>query len=242
MNKSEQRRWGYYGAMRWILRQTRNSVALALTRTLLLEVALGAQPSGSGIENEPWMAALQDAVNLSRRGEYREAMEKYAALLSTSPVRVNAEIHAYVLSQMADAERTGALAREEDVRSACSTLRHSCYHARTDTPGDRGTESRLQLCRQAVDIFEKAGAASRIELGSAYQNLAVVYALRGKPRKALDAVNLALATLEQALPPNHPFIVYALSTKVVACNKLKAFRQAEEMIPEMLRLGESNLP
>jgi tetratricopeptide (TPR) repeat protein len=41
------------------------------------------------------------------------------------------------------------------------------------------------------------------------------------------------------LPPDHPFVVYALSTKVVVYNKLKAFRQAEEIIPEMLRLAES---
>jgi tetratricopeptide (TPR) repeat protein len=52
----------------------------------------------------------------------------------------------------------------------------------------------LQLCQQAVDIFEKAGESQGIELGTAYQNLAVVYALRGKPRKALDAVKMALAT------------------------------------------------
>jgi nephrocystin-3 len=43
---------------------------------------------------------------------------------------------------------------------------------------------------------------------------------------------------KQALPPDHPYIVYALSTKVVAYNQLKAFRQAEEIIPEMLRLAE----
>jgi tetratricopeptide (TPR) repeat protein len=63
--------------------------------------------------------------------------------------------------------------------------------------------------------------------------------LRGKPQQAVAAVNLALATWNRALPPNHPFVVYALSTKVVAYNELKAFRQAEEMIPEMLRLAES---
>jgi tetratricopeptide (TPR) repeat protein len=44
---------------------------------------------------------------------------------------------------------------------------------------------------------------------------------------------------EQSLPPGHPFVVYALSAKVVAYNKLKAFRQAEEIIPEMLQLAES---
>lgn len=87
-----------------------------------------------------------------------------------------------------------------------------------------------KLCRPAIDIFEKAGESSRMDLGSAYQNLAVAYALRGKPRKALDAVNLALATWKQALPPDHPFIVYALSAKVVAYNKLKAFRQAERRL------------
>jgi hypothetical protein len=43
------------------------------------------------------------------------------------------------------------------------------------------------------------------------------------------------------LPPDHPFFVYALSTEVVAYAKLKELRQAENIIPEMLKLGESRL-
>jgi tetratricopeptide (TPR) repeat protein len=39
----------------------------------------------------------------------------------------------------------------------------------------------------------------------------------------------------------NPFFVYALTTEVVAYEKLKCFQQAEEIVPEMLKLGESRL-
>jgi tetratricopeptide (TPR) repeat protein len=51
-----------------------------------------------------WSEALQRAVNMSRRAEYREAVRKFRELLSWHPIDSNVELHAYVLSQMADAE------------------------------------------------------------------------------------------------------------------------------------------
>jgi len=86
-------------------------------------------------------------------------------------------------------------------------------------------------------FFENAGEGGKIELGTAYQNLALVYAQQGRPKQALQAVNLALAAWNRALPPDHPFIVYGLSTKIVIYQKLRAFREAEQVIPEALRLG-----
>src|SRR5882757_5942386 len=68
-----------------------NSAALALATALLLK-------------SESWTAELKSAVTLNRKGEYRQALSKYTALLSTAPTNADAEIHAYVLSQMADAE------------------------------------------------------------------------------------------------------------------------------------------
>lgn len=58
----------------------------------------------------------------------------------------------------------------------------------------------MELCEQALEIFTKAGEGYKIELGSAYQNLAVVYLDLGKPKRALDSVNLALAIWNEALP------------------------------------------
>jgi tetratricopeptide (TPR) repeat protein len=92
------------------------------------------------------------------------------------------------------------------------------------------------LCLQAATIFEKAGKANRIDSGSAYQNLAVIYVLEGKGRQALETVNRALAVWTQVLAPNHPFLVYALGTKIVAYKKLKMFQEAEDMIPQTLEL------
>ena len=100
----------------------------------------------------------------------------------------------------------------------------------------------LVLCKQALEIFAKAGERYKIDFGAAYQNLAVVYEDMGRPKKALETITLALATWNEVLPPDHPFIVYALSSKVVAYTELKAFKEAKSIIPQMLRLGLSHSP
>ena len=92
-----------------------------------------------------------------------------------------------------------------------------------------------ELCRRALEIFANAGEASRGRLGTAYQNLAVVEAQRRKPKQALDAVHHALAAWNGVLPPDHPFIVYALSTEMLVYLALKELRKAEDAIPEALR-------
>ncbi len=192
-------------------------------------------------------AEFEDAATLNRKGEYRQALAKYTALLSSAPVRADAEIRAYVLSQMADARmELGAYAEAETKIREALRLLTSAYRSETGTfaiaegilaaallaegncreekivaeralalakktlsPGaphfailvttlaqirqaTGDLKGAQELCRQAVDIFEKAGKPSQMDLGCAYQNLAVVYALRGKPREALDAVDRAL--------------------------------------------------
>src|SRR5262249_54554288 len=42
-----------------------------------------------------------------------------------------------------------------------------------------------EVCRRAIVAFSQTGDQETIELGSAYQNLAVVYAQQGKPKRAL---------------------------------------------------------
>ena len=62
----------------------------------------------------------------------------------------------------------------------------------------------LRLSRQAADIFKRGGDPTTLELGSAYQNLAVVYALRGEKREAMNALDAALSTWKPILAPNAP--------------------------------------
>jgi tetratricopeptide (TPR) repeat protein len=95
------------------------------------------------------------------------------------------------------------------------------------------------LCVQAVDIFESNGEGNGLSLASAYQNLAVVYTSQGKLKKALDAVSSALTAWNRELPPNHPFLVDALATKIVIYGRLKSLPQAEAIIPETLELSLS---
>jgi len=99
-----------------------------------------------------------------------------------------------------------------------------------------------ELCQSALQILQRTQApdkADKVDLASAYQNVAVIQTLRGHTRKALATIDLALATWSQVPPPQHPSVVYALCTKLTVYDKLKAFRQGEELMPYLLALGES---
>jgi tetratricopeptide (TPR) repeat protein len=93
-----------------------------------------------------------------------------------------------------------------------------------------------KLCREAVDIYLHATEKDLITIGQAHHNLARVYALQGKTKPALNEINLALAAWNQALPSDHPFIVYALSTKIVVCLKMKASTSRSDHSPST-RIG-----
>jgi len=96
-----------------------------------------------------------------------------------------------------------------------------------------------ELCQSALQILQRMQAADKVDLASAYQNVAVIQTLRGHPRKALVTIELALATWSQVPPPQHPSFVYALCAKLTVYDKLRAFRQGEELMPHLLALGES---
>jgi tetratricopeptide (TPR) repeat protein len=96
-----------------------------------------------------------------------------------------------------------------------------------------------ELCQSALQILQRTQAADKVDLATAYQNVAVIQALRGHPRKALATIDLALATWSQVPPPQHPSVVYALSTKMKVYEQLKNFKQGEELMPYVLALGES---
>jgi len=268
----------------------KNSFALALLTVVALQTKGRAQIPGLGSD----ASAIQEAANLSRRGEYRQALQSYRQLLSTVPVMSNVELRVCVLSRMADSNielgqfgeaetqsrealgilasaqrmHTSTFAIAEAVRAAALRAQGNYKEAKaaaecavvmareTMDPGqprfaillttlaqvlqETGDLRRAaELCRRSVDIFEAARDTNPIDLGSAYENLAAVYAQQRKPWLALAAVNRALATWNQPALSDSPFVVYALSTKILIYQEIKAYQQAEELIPEVLELGAS---
>jgi hypothetical protein len=105
--------------------------------------------------------------------------------------------------------------------------------------GELGQAERL--CQSALQILQRSEAAHKVDLATAYQNVANIQLLRGHARKALTTIDLALAVWSQIPPPEHPSMVYALITKMMVCARLKAFRQGEELAPRLRALGESLL-
>jgi tetratricopeptide (TPR) repeat protein len=88
-------------------------------------------------------------------------------------------------------------------------------------------------------ILQNVNPPDRFNLGTAYQDLAVIKVWKGRLKDALAMAGLALAAWNGILPPDHPSIVYALDTQMVVYTKLRAFRQAEELAPRVLALCKS---
>jgi tetratricopeptide (TPR) repeat protein len=272
----------------------KDSITLAVTAFLLgcVPVRLAAR----GIQPDPALADLQAALDLNRRGEYREAQQKYRALLSNASVNLNPQLHAYILQQMADADNglgdyakgegkarealrilAGANDRNTSVFAVAEGVLADALVGEGNYLGARETADQavslgkktisarapgfgvllitlahtlevqgerrrpLKLYQRAVGIMEKAGDGSRIELGGAYLDLAGAYLANGKAKKALELVASARAAWKQVLPSNNPFTVYALSVEMLGYKKLKAYREAEALIPETLEVGLSQL-
>jgi tetratricopeptide (TPR) repeat protein len=270
--------------------------SMTLAVMMLLLGGVPARLTARGIQPNPALADLQTALDLDRRGEYRDALQKYQAFLSNPAVNLNPQLHAYVLQQMADADNgLGDYAKgEKKAREALRLLadaneRNTCTFAIAEgvlanalegegnylgakkmaeqavslgketisaraprfgvllttlahTLVNLGKHRRaLKLYQQAVGIMEKAGENNKIELGSAYVNLAGAYLVKGNAKKALELVALALATWKQVLPSKNSFTVYALTMQMLGYKKLKAYREAETLIPEMLEAGASQL-
>jgi tetratricopeptide (TPR) repeat protein len=272
----------------------KNSMTLAVM-TLLL----GCGPmrlAARGIQPDPARADLQTALDLDRRGEYRDALQKYQAFLSHAAASLDPQLHAYVLLRMADANNgLGDYAQgEEKAREALRLLaganeRNTSTFAMAEgvlacalagegnylgarkvakqavslgkvTISPRAPQFAIllttlahaleiqgeqrhafKLCQRAVDILEKAGKGNRIELGSAYLNLAGAYLVNGNAKKALELIALALATWKQVLPSSNSFTVYALGMEILGYEKLKAYREAEALIPGALEEGAAQL-
>jgi len=273
------------------MKNSATQVAIALLLACI-PLRLGAR----GIQPNPAFADLQTALDLDRRGEYRNAIEKYQAFLSNTTVNLNPRVHAYVLEQMADAdnglgdyakaeekareamrflaganerktsmfaiaesELAVALAGEGDylgakrmaeravslgketisARSPSFAVLLTCLAQALEGQGEH--RRAIKLFRRAAGIMKKAGEGSRIELGSAYVNLAGAYLEKGNAKKALELVTLALAAWKEVLPAGNSFVVYARSVEMLSYAKLKAYHEAEALIPEILGLGVSQL-
>lgn len=271
-----------------------NSIALAVITLLLGVVPL---PSRAREEQPaPTLADLESALNLDRRGEFQEAIQKYQVFLSSPTINLDSVLHAYVLKQMADAEnglgdyakgemkarealrllaganqsRTSTLATTEGVLADSLDGEGNYFKARkvaqqAVTLGKETISPRapsvgvllntlaltlqtlgqhrqaLKLLQEAAGIMEKAGEDNRIELGTAYTNLAGAYLAEGDTKKTLALAALALATWNQVLPPNNSHTVYALSMEILGYKKLRAYRAAEVLIPPTVELAQSQL-
>jgi serine/threonine-protein kinase len=248
------------------------------------------------IQPYPALADLQTALDLDRRGEYQDALQRYQALLSHAAVNLSPQLHAYVLQQMADDYNgLGDYAKgEERAREALRILaganerntdkfaiaegvlaaalagegNYSGARKMAELAASLGKETisahaprfgilltglahvlavqgehrhALKLYQRAVGIMEKAGEGNRIELGTAYVNLAGEYLAKGNPKRALRLVASARATWKQVLPSSNPFTVYVLTVEMLSYKKLKAYREAEALIPEILEVRAPQL-
>jgi tetratricopeptide (TPR) repeat protein len=102
-------------------------------------------------------------------------------------------------------------------------------------------DSAEDLCEGSLQILQRVNPPDRFNLGTAYQDLAVIKAWKGRLKEALAMADLALATWNEILPADHPSIVYALDTEMVVYTKLRNFRQADELAPRILALCKSPL-
>jgi tetratricopeptide (TPR) repeat protein len=256
-------------------------------------IACGAQANG---QDNAALTDLQSALQLDRKGEYGEALQKYRALLSKPSVQLTPLLHPYILKQVADVDNglgdyAGAevnvrealrllVAAHETNTATCATAEGVLANAlegegnyseaenvaeravsagratlspqapsfailltllghALEAEGKRGRA--LKLYQDALDIMKNAGEGYRIELGTAYANLAGAYLARGNAKKALELISLAFATWKQVLPSDNTFTVYAVSLEVLSYEKLKRYGTAEALIPEMLEMGVSGL-
>jgi tetratricopeptide (TPR) repeat protein len=210
-------------------------------------------PELSGIELRAYVLNRIADVNIER-GMYTESVtaSNYAITLLRQAHKEDTGLFAIVERVLADALHAAgydqearnaatealALARQTlDTRSPEFTRFLTSLGQILKALGKLGQAE--ELCQSALQILQRTQAADKTNLATAYQNVAVIQALRGHPRKALATIDLALATWSEVPPPRHPSVVYALCTKLVVYTKLKAFMQGEELMPHLLALGES---
>jgi tetratricopeptide (TPR) repeat protein len=271
-------------------------ISTTLVTTVILIGCFSLPLIAGGAQVDGALADLQTALELDRKGEYREALQRYRTFLSHPSVQITPLLHAYILKQVADIDNglgnyheaevtarlalrmlasanetntstfattagvlAGALDGEGNYREAQNVAERALSVGRAtispETPSfallltvlahsleDEGERGRpLKLYREAVGIMKNVGRGNRIELGTAYVNLAAGYLARGNAKKALKLISLAFGTWKQVLPFNNAFTVYPVSLEVLSYERLKLYGRAEALIPEMLEMGVSRL-
>jgi hypothetical protein len=79
-------------------------VGVAFLAQLPFPTSAPAQTRTPGADGESWSNAIQAAVSLGRRGDFRQALQSYEQLLPMPPISSNFELRARVLIRMADTE------------------------------------------------------------------------------------------------------------------------------------------
>jgi len=78
------------------------STTLAMTVILIGRFSLRLIAGGDQVNGA--LADLQTALELDRRGQYREALQRYRTFLSHPGVQITPLLHAYILKQEADVD------------------------------------------------------------------------------------------------------------------------------------------
>ena len=269
-------------------------ISLALNLFLLGGISL--RLAARDVQSNPPLADLQGALELNRRGDYGDALQRYQGFLSRGDVRLTPQLRAYVLDQMADAENglgnyaqgeqkarealrllaaakqenTSTYARAQGVLAQAMAGQGNYREARkmaeqavslgketlgthapsfaslltdlADALEDMGEHGRaLKLFQQAAHTFEAAGQDYRVELGNAYYNLAGAFLDEGNAQKAIEFGALALAAWKPVLPARSLLVVHALSVEMLGYEKLKAYAQAEALVPEVVNTPDSQI-
>lgn len=191
----------------------KTSTTLATTAFVIACFPLQLMARGAQASSVP--SDLQSALELDRRGEYREALQKYRAFLSRPNVPLTPLLHAYVLKQVADADNgLGNYVKAE------------------------------ANVRQALRLLVAANEANTSTFATAEGVLADTLKGEGKYREARNVAEWAVSIGRATLSPESPsfailltVLAHSLEDEGERGRPLKLYRQAAGI---MKNAGEDN--
>ncbi len=199
--------------MNLLLKPMKSAIALPLIAFLL--GCVPAQLIADGIPTKSAIAYLQGAGELDRRGEYREALQKYQSFLSKPPVQVTPLLRGYIFKQMADAENglgdyaKGEVNAREALRllTAAHETNTSVFATAEGTLADALSEEGNYL--EAKTVAEQAVSVGKVTLnpqtpsfGILLTELAHALDSEGEHRRALKLYQRAVSIMANAGPGN----------------------------------------
>jgi tetratricopeptide (TPR) repeat protein len=171
----------------------KNSFSLALLTLVSLQATVRAQIPESASE----ASAIQEALSLSRRGEYRQALHSYQQLLGSVPVITNIELRAYVLSRMADSDIELGEYSEAERRSG-----------------------------EALSILTSAGKRRTNTFAIAEGVRASALRAQGNYKEAKAAAERALVVAKETIDPRQPRFAILLTTLAQVLQETGNLRRA----------------